>query len=79
MAKFKIGGSGSEGSGAGWIGKKYFATANEIYETDDPEMIKLLIDSKMAVEIIEEVIEPEIQLTDEPKQRGRPKVIKDSE
>ena len=85
MAKFRILGSGSEGSGAGYIGKKYFATANEIYETEDIEMIELIRNSKMAIEIIEEIIEEipiinEIPITDEqPKQRGRPKIIKDSE
>lgn len=79
MAKFKMGGSGSDNAGAGWIGKKYFATANEIYETDDIEMIELIRNSKMAVEIIEEIIIPEdIPITDDlPKQRGRPKVSKD--
>ena len=76
MAKFKVGGSGSENSGAGWIGSHYFATAGEIYETDDPEMIKLLIDSKLAIEIIEEipVIEEDKPIMDEQpaKKVGRP-------
>lgn len=81
MAKFRILGSGSEKAGAGYIGNKYFATANEIYETDDPEMIELIRNSKMAVEIIEEIIPEDVVITDDQpvKKVGRPKVIKDSE
>ncbi len=46
--KFKVRGSGS--SGAGWIGKHFFQK-DEIYETDSPEMIALLVNSGLAVEI----------------------------
>lgn len=75
MAKFKMGGSGSNKAGAGYIGNHYFAHANEIYETDDLNMIKLLIDSKMAIEIIEEIpIINEIPVMDDQpiKKVGRP-------
>jgi len=53
MAKFKIHGSGGEGKGAGWINKVYFATADEIYQTDDADMIAILRQGNMATEIID--------------------------
>ncbi len=67
MAKFIVRGSGPDNAGAGWIGSKYFSIANQEYETDNPEMIKLLRDSKMAIELEEE------EAKEEPiKRAGRP-------
>ena len=40
--KFRLGGSGSEGAGIGWLGNRYFAKSGEIFETDDSSMIELL-------------------------------------
>lgn len=51
MPKFRVFGSGGAGMGAGWIGKVYYKTANEITETDDPEQIQALMNSKMAIEV----------------------------
>lgn len=46
MAKFRIGGSGPDGRGLGWIAgletKRRFDKAGEIYETDVPEEIQAL-------------------------------------
>ena len=54
MAKFWVGrAGGSDNSGAGWIGRVYFASPQE-YETDDPAMIELLQRSGVA-----RLIEPE--------------------
>ena len=53
MAKFKIHGSGGEGKGAGWINKVYFATADEVFVTDDADMIAILRQGNMATEIID--------------------------
>lgn len=52
--KFKMGGSGGDGAGAGWIGKRYFARKDEIYETDDPVTIDEIIKSKMGVQIVDD-------------------------
>jgi len=53
MPKYEIAGSG--GSGAGWIGKVYFATSKAIYETEDSQMIALLEKSGLARLIIEKI------------------------
>jgi hypothetical protein len=53
MAKFKIGGSGGDGNGAGWIGNVFFEKADMCYETDDAGMIELLHKSGVATEIKE--------------------------
>ncbi len=65
--KFKMGGSGGEGAGAGWIGKRFFEKAGEEFETDDPVMIDLLKKSKMAIEVPEVEIDlPDIKIIQEP-------------
>lgn len=60
--KFKVRGSGS--SGAGWIGKHFFVK-DEIYETDSPEMIAMLVNSGLAVEIKPIEIEKDIDAPDD--------------
>ena len=45
MAKFKLGGSGPDGGGLGWVSgiiKRRFDKSGEIYETDDPCEIQAL-------------------------------------
>lgn len=45
MVKFKLGGSGPDGGGLGWVSgivKRRFDKAGEIYETDDPCEIQAL-------------------------------------
>lgn len=62
--KFRLGGSGSEGAGIGWLGNRYFAKSGEIFETDDSTMIELLRKSNMAWEVPEEQIEMEVVQND---------------
>jgi hypothetical protein len=45
MVKFKLGGSGPDGGGLGWVSgiiKRRFDKSGEIYETDDPHEIQAL-------------------------------------
>ena len=46
MAKFKMGGSGPDGRGLGWLAgleaKRRFDRSGEIYETDNPDEIRVL-------------------------------------
>ena len=63
MAKFKMGGSGPDGRGLGWIAgleaKRRFDRSGEIYETDDPNEIRVLRWCPYVEEIADKAAGPE--------------------
>jgi hypothetical protein len=63
MAKFKMGGSGPDGKGLGWIAgldtKRRFDKSGEIYETDNPGEIQVLRRCPYVEEIADQVADPQ--------------------